>query len=310
MSETPHNNESLSTKPAEARGRSRRLFRTLLVILSVVVIVPSGVYIYRCHRQYNLAIQLRNDVSDVYSHEEYPEWMRNLLGDYMLGVMQLDTYESDGGATAEMLSILAQLEISEVSLADPEFTPQAARKLARTKSLRSLEITSHIVIDAAVGNPLSPEEFKILTYRVSGQTLKELVQSESLHSLAVRNSLLPGDVIEILSNARSLQSISLDEVEVPGIDFSSLSQLSSLTRLSVGGDFLTKENFQQIGILTQMKELYLRSPEMNDSWIQPLSRLKNLKELEIEHLNLTDEAIEQLRDALPECDVIATELAE
>lgn len=64
---------------------------------------------------------------------------------------------------------------------------------------------------------------------------------------------------------------------------------------------ITGAGMSHVGKLENLRELSIVNYEINDEGLMPLSRLSNLKELLFEGTHLTEQGIEKLQSALPDC---------
>ena len=95
---------------------------------------------------------------------------------------------------------------------------------------------------------------------------------------------LTDSCLKTLSKFKNLRTLNLSKTKIEGETISALSQITSLESLNLYGSKLKLDRIDQLSQLTQLKQLYLFQTEL-----------------------YTKSAIQQLRDALPNCEITLDE---
>lgn len=91
-------------------------------------------------------------------------------------------------------------------------------------------------------------------------------------------------------------AISADEVE-------RMHTLPSVTKLGLHHADLSDAHFQRLTTLTQLRQLYLSDNEITDEQFMKLAKLHELEKLLLHTPNITLAGIQQLRAAMPQCEI-------
>lgn len=283
--------------------RSRRLFRWLLVILAVVVIVPTGLVVYRWHVRLRLIDELEAH-AEVVSQRNYPDWMWNLLGDRMRGLERIERvdfgpYSDPHPPFEEPVSIVARLGVPTMTIAHWQTNTQAAIELAGNPQLVSLEVWSFSRETHRVyGKPGSPVP---ITQTMSERFFSELMKSESLQTLKISGTRLPANVFSMISRCKSLKELSLEVYAVDGGEAGAFGDLPALTSLSLSGSFVTDSCLESLTACPELKVLAISDAAISDDGLKSLVELKQLDVIQISGSPITPGAVAELQAALPDC---------
>ena len=182
-------------------------------------------------------------------------------------------------------------KVEEITIAFVTFRTDAA----------SVDLSGHQVSDLS---PLS-KCTALRELAAAGCGISDISPLVDLHDL-VRLDLSDNKIGDL----RSLMTISgLKYLNVHGNqirDITVLGYLTALEELDLGGNELG--GLGTLGKLTALKTLDLRNTGLSDEKLDSLTDIKNLKKLDLrENSSLTLDAVEQLRQAMPGCSIVADE---
>jgi outer membrane protein assembly factor BamB len=147
--------------------------------------------------------------------------------------------------------------------------------------------------------------------RISAAGLRKLVDLQDLEVLNLYAEAISDETLKELkpfSNLRELD-LSLTSVSDAGLQhLTSFKQLTSLTLLyseGFAGPKITNAGLKPLSEMTQLSKLNLVGAKINDAGIDDLKRLRNLKQLTLVGSRISADGLNQIRMALPDCEVIS-----
>lgn len=209
---------------------------------------------------------------------------------------------------------LAAIEISsmnnlqELHLPFSVFVENAVERLdlSRLKGLTKLDLDSTAIKTAefnAMRLPTSLQELDISSNDVDDHTMETITTLTNLQQLVLYQTSITNKSIELLSKLKNLKGLDLSFTDVTGSGLRQLSGSFNLQELSVEGIGLDDDSISHLLVLARLSSLDISSNPISDSGFGKLSTMSNLRELFIAELNrVSDKAIDQLAEALPDCD--------
>ena len=135
------------------------------------------------------------------------------------------------------------------------------------------------ITDAGLAHLGDLPSLRSLNFHGAGITDAGLAHLTNLESLEVESSYITDDGLAHLSGLKNLRSLNLPSTDIRG---SGLVHLQDLPRLA---------------------ELNLGWTNISDATLKHLKEFKNLKVLRLSNVNVTEQAVSDLRIALPGCEV-------
>jgi CubicO group peptidase (beta-lactamase class C family)/predicted esterase len=110
--------------------------------------------------------------------------------------------------------------------------------------------------------------------------------------------------LENLSTIKSLKLLPIGETQVTDAGMVHLEKMQQLEYLGVRANVITDEGVKHIAKLTNLERLHLGETKISDAAIPYIAKLTRLKKLYIHDTAITSAGIEQLRAALPKCEIV------
>ena len=103
--------------------------------------------------------------------------------------------------------------------------------------------------------------------------------------------------LSMLAKLKNLETINLCGTKAS--DLSPLSELKNLRKLDIS--YTKVIDLSPLAELENLETLHLTNAEVND--LSPLAEVKNLKALHLRKTQVSDEQVQELRQALPNCEI-------
>ncbi len=109
--------------------------------------------------------------------------------------------------------------------------------------------------------------------------------------------------LEYLEGLTSLTCVSLQFTQVTDAGLAHLKGLANLERLCLCGTQVTDAGLEHLEGLTSLTSLDLKYTEVTDAGLEHLKGLTNLERLHLDNTQVTAQGGDDLRQALPNCDI-------
>lgn len=241
------------------------------------------------------------DLSSVSNLNMYD--VKSLTGLPLLEVLSIN---GDAGWNFSHLIQLDSLRI--LNIGNGNFTGWDFRDLAKLSSLETLNITNGI---------FTTENKEQILY-VSLPALEELLCEYSnihgtelasfaphLKRLALKGSNITGGDLVQIAQLKNLESLDLESTNISGASIKKLAMLFYLKELSLADTDMSKTNFSNLP--QSLKILDLSGSTLSLASLTTLYSLTHLNKLDlrgIKNANITQELIQQLKEALPNCEIL------
>lgn len=201
------------------------------------------------------------------------------------------------------LSGLAQMEsLSVLSLRNAGLEDEDLSVLAEMTGLSRLNIRENPALSGEAVDKLKKK------LRLCAITHSELVYTVDFAGIPVRQDTAELDLsgmglkkFDTITELRSLESLDLSDNKISNIYiFQYTGSRDTIQNLDLS--FNDIEDITALSYLTALERLDLSHNRIDS--VRPLLRLKTLRYLNIEGNPLTEEQLEQLREALPDCEII------
>jgi hypothetical protein len=226
----------------------------------------------------------------------------------------INTCQIDDAALADFRSMpdLRELTFFEESKSGlrSRFAEKGFAEIGRIVNLRSLRLTDLPISDAAARHLHGLKQMKTLTLndcRISDQAVEEL--RKALRDCRL-NRYLIGTGLSATSDLKDVRRLVVNTGQVDDAVLSRIKSMPDLRQLTLVNDGnssnpsrLTEEGFAEIGRLENLEWLDLIKLPISDAAAQYLHDLKRLETLYLTHCQISDLAVEELRKALPDCEV-------
>ncbi len=142
------------------------------------------------------------------------------------------------------------------------------------------------------------------TTMISRPHWQRVVSSRGLRWLAAVQTGVSNSDLEQLDPDIPLETaiLSSNPIGDPGV--AALAQVKSLRRIDLADTSVTDSGLAALANLPQLESLDLSGLDLTDAAVGHLERLTTLRELRIQDTGLSAQAIQQLRAALPETEII------
>lgn len=133
--------------------------------------------------------------------------------------------------------------------------------------------------------------------------IRTLSQLGGLESLSLDRSTFDASEIEHLAGCSSLRMLFLGGTSVDDAAISSICKLQNLEMLNIARTHVTDAAMEKVSTLTKLKYLCLIGTAVTDASVPNIAKLKSLEELELHGSAISDDGMDQLRAALPACNI-------
>ncbi len=100
-----------------------------------------------------------------------------------------------------------------------------------------------------------------------------------------------------------LEDLMLSETKITGSGFDALRKLRNLKRLGLESTPVVDSSLAKLVSHKQLEELWLMDTKISDKAIPYLAQLTGLKKLDVDLTEMTPDGVNQLRKALPNCEI-------
>jgi hypothetical protein len=289
-----------STQPRKPSHRWRQFSIRTLLLLVVVASIACSWFAVRM----NVAKRQRAAVEAIekgggyviydyeYDGEGYarkgakppgPAWLRDRLG--------VDFF-------ADVVAVMCLVERGRGAV---------AKHLADFPKLRSLDLGSmESVTDsdlAEIGKLRHLERVLLSSRNISDVLLVRISHAKNMNYLALPDCSITDAGTEHLRNRTRLQELGLDGCEITDAALANLEDLKELEILSLGQTEISGPGLAHLYKLDQLHYLSLNDTKVIDAGLLHLHSLTNLTELDIGQTCATIDGVDELRRALPGCEI-------
>lgn len=248
---------------------------------------------------------------------------------HLAGLAKLTTLGvGDTGVTGSGLKHLTGLKrLTHIDLFQDKVTDEALRTMQEAGLLHALhqaEVyggTKGHVVDGS--RPTSQEEvrtFNLNFTRVTGAGVKYLADLKNLTNLYLDSSQVTGEGLKHAAELKNLIVLKLGSADVTGESLKPLAGLKNLTHLELPITDGTLRALHEAELLHRLRQaagaggkrptradevvsLDLSGARLKGEGLKYVARLKNLATLNLSDTDVTDDAIAELRKALPDCKI-------
>ena len=209
-------------------------------------------------------------------------------------------------ADAELVHLKSLSNLGELVLADTNITDDGLQQLDTLALLKSLSLSNTQVSDAGLAYLQSLQELQHLDLygtQITDAGLANIQGLTKLQHLDLTGTKITDAGFNPLQELADLQFLNLSETEFTDAGLAHLTGFTNLTGLILGGTQITDAGLVHIEQLTQLKRLSLRDTQITDAGLAHLAGLADLRWLDLNHTQVTQIGVENLREALPYCEI-------
>lgn len=210
------------------------------------------------------------------------------------------------------LARLQSLDLSNLPLSD-----EILRGIEGSSTLTKLKLSNSSLTDACLRSLERMTELVSLDISgncLSGQGLKSVAKLVRLENLDISSPIEAGfgisepnaysGQLKNLEPLTMLTTLDLSKVALTMSDIDSVVKLKKLRSLQLSGTQLTDEGLARLVQLSGLNALDISGTKISDAGVQSLFRLKQLTTLSIHGTQIRNEKLEELRKALPKCEIV------
>jgi hypothetical protein len=212
-----------------------------------------------------------------------PDWLRHLLGENFF---------------SEVLGVILN-ERSTVS-------DSVLVNLSGLRGMRFLTLSDANISDAGLVNLNGLVQLRTLDLsrtKISDDGLVHVKRLTNLKSLDLNQTAVGGAGLAHLAGLTLLEKLDLRETNVTDAGLAHLARLTSLEKLDLRDTNVTDAGLVHLEGLAQLKELDLHGTKVSDPGLACLKKLTSLRTLYLELTNVTRAGVEDLQNALPNCEI-------
>ena len=198
----------------------------------------------------------------------------------LLDMAKNRTWASD----SQMEEILILPKLETLVLEGPSITDMILPRIAETPSLVSLTMKNTLVSDEGIAQLTALKNLKVVDLRQS--------------------PMMTDAAMESLAKIPSLKAVRLIDTQITDAGIAALLSLPQLSELDLRYcQNLTADGLKKLGETKSLQTLMLGGSKIDDATLKPIAEIKGLKKLVLNECNVSDEAVKQLQESLPECKI-------
>lgn len=133
---------------------------------------------------------------------------------------------------------------------------------------------------------------------------RNLAQLDGLESLSLTKCKFDPSDIEHIAGCSSLRMLFIGDTSVGDESISSICKLRELEMLNLGRTQVTDASMEKLSTMSKLKYLCLIGTAVTDASVPHILKLKSLEVLELRGSAISNAGVDQLRAALPECNIM------
>ena len=261
--------------------------------------------------------------------DEGVKHLSNVLEDSQLSMLSLWNINITDEGVQQLSNVLVKSQLSSLDLSCNNITDEGVQQLSNVlvkSQLRSLDLSSNDITDEGVkhlSNVLEDSQLRSLDLSCNDitdegvQQLSNVLVESQLSSLDLGNNNITNEGVKHLSNVLEDSQLSMLNLSCVNITDEGVQQLSNvlvksqLSSLDLSCNNITDEGVKHLSNVledSQLSVLEIKSNNVTDEGVKQLRNVvvnnQKLRSLSLSHNDqITNEAIEQLRQANPNCNV-------
>jgi len=206
--------------------------------------------------------------------------------------------------TDGLIEFLVQLPmLSSITLKSTTVTETGLNLFRGMPQLKSLGLHGEEVWKKL---PTMPhiETFDVSHTTISAKQLSQHLRSlPQLKSLSLSYTPMVDEDLAVMVQIPSLQELSLGATKIGGDGLRHLAVLTKLRRLNLGNSNIADQGLRHLSHLPSLRELWLDFTSVSDAGVTYLKQLSALRKLGLVHTHITQTGLDELEEALPECEI-------
>jgi internalin A len=197
--------------------------------------------------------------------------------------------------------------LSELNLSHIPITDQALVHVAQLSLLKNLDLTGTKISDAGLPALRSLKNLNWLSLdstEITGKTLGALSDLEQLNELRVTRAKLNDESLKVISTLPAIKRLVLANNDLSAEGIKALASLRTLEQLFLGSTSIDDSAVQHIVKMENVTSLGLDDTKVTDKGLKQLAELKSLRNLYITEKVFSQEAIDGLKTALPQLQIV------
>jgi serine/threonine protein kinase len=193
-----------------------------------------------------------------------------------------------------------------LDLSQTKVTDVGLKHLAGLTNLQSLDLWETYVTDAGLkelAGLTNLQSLDLSDTKVTDAGLKHLVGLKNLQKLNLSRTRVTDAGLKHLAGLTNLQSLNLDNTQVTDAGLKELAGLTSLQSLHLPVTQVTDGGLKVLAGLKNLQSLDFGWTQVTDGGLKVLAGLTSLQSLCLRSTKVTDAGVEQLRRALPKCEI-------
>ncbi|MCC6978848.1 MAG: hypothetical protein IT343_11045 [Candidatus Melainabacteria bacterium] len=202
------------------------------------------------------------------------------------------------------LTNLRILKLGHIPLTD-----QGMNHLMGLKKLEVLDLEETKISDQGLACLAELSELKVLDLqgiKAGGQGLKALARLKKLQSLDLQDTKVDDKAAQFLSQMNQLKWLRLKSTMITDDGMQHLAGMTALTELELDDNNITDFGLIHLSGMTQLTELDVSYTKITDAGLHLFYGLVNLKSVGLKGLGLSEGALNDLRQALPGCQLVTS----
>ena len=222
---------------------------------------------------------------------------------HLKNLVNLEYIRFDARAVTEnALEHIAHLPLRHLWLADIDMSEAGLQRVAAMSHVRELRLEKFDSL-RGLGGARSLESLNLSDAKIGSGELAHIGSLAGLKALDLEESSIDTEDIRYLATLGALESLNLKEVDLDGDALVHFKGLTQLKQLRLDGNKITNESLRHLAHLTGLERLDIDENPITDAGLKHLYGLTGLRHLDLKDTKVTAKGIEELRKALPNCNV-------
>jgi Leucine-rich repeat (LRR) protein len=220
----------------------------------------------------------------------------------------LEDVPAKDAVTLAFLANLGPHDLQYIHVSETPVSDQAISNINKMKDLQSLSIDGTTVTDDGLALLELPKAggLDLGKTAVTDKSLPHIGSSfKRLDWLSFNDTKVTDNGVAALVDLRSLKTLVLIHTPVSDKCLAVMKEFPRLRDLELAGDNITDHGIAAISGISTLDVLDLRETKISDQCVDELAKMQSLKRLDVNSTALSAQAIDRLKKALPNCEVLS-----